>query len=265
YELDKAARPIGAFIDDLSTWYLRRSRERIKSDVLEEKEEALGTLRFVLLELSKVMAPFTPFFAEYLFLQVNGQWSIVNGSQSVHLENWPFIDSRFKIQDSSTLTDMEEVRKIVSLALEARARANVKVRQPLASLFVKDKGLRIKDSVPLLDLIKDEVNVKAVSFDSARSQEVALDTALTPELIDEGQFRELLRMVQETRKKMGFKPGEFADLMVKAEGASRRFVEQHGRKLMEVATLRGISFADTVEGETFQAGEIVLVLALVKS
>ncbi|MEK7208156.1 MAG: class I tRNA ligase family protein [Patescibacteria group bacterium] len=268
YELDRATRPIGEFIDDLSTWYLRRSRERIKSDVLEEKEAALGTLRFVLRELAKVMAPFTPFFAEYLYQSVhnanatNADANTAN-VQSVHLEDWP----RGGKAGTELLKEMEEVRRVVSLALEARAKANIKVRQPLQKLRVSAKGGSASGgksfSRELSELIQDEANVKEIVFDETLQTGVALDTALTPELKDEGQFRELARFVQEMRKKGGFKAGEPATLSVGAQGSARRFVEQHEDELSRIASLKNIVVEDAcADGESFQADELLLSLRL---
>ncbi len=264
YELDKASRPIGEFVDDLSTWYLRRSRERIKGDALEEKEAALQTLRFVFVELSKVMAPFAPFFAEYLFQSLHATRSTLNAPTSVHLENWPVVSSKFKVQSSKVLEEMEEVRKIVSLGLEARAKAGVKVRQPLQKLKVKSEKLKVTGE--LRNLIQEEVNVKEVVVGATLQAEVELDTTLTPELKDEGQFRELMRFVQEMRKTKGFMAGEIAVLTIKAEGASRRFIEQHEQELSRVASLKNLLFADTIEGgEVFSADEISLKLLLQKT
>jgi len=258
YELDKAARPIGEFVDDLSTWYLRRSRERIKSEVLEEKEVALGTLGFVLCELSKLMAPFAPFFAEYLWENVKSKNQNAK-SESVHLQEWP---SAGKVHEE-LLKEMEEVRNIVSLGLEARAKVNIKVRQPLAKLSVKDKGLKINDSVHFLNLIRDEVNVKNVIFIAGLATDVALDTTMTPELKEEGMYRELVRFVQEMRKTRGFKAGEHATLIIGAQGPSRRFIEQREQELSRVASLKNIVLQDSVEGgEAFQADELLLRLAL---
>ncbi|OHA20501.1 MAG: hypothetical protein A2849_00705 [Candidatus Taylorbacteria bacterium RIFCSPHIGHO2_01_FULL_51_15] len=265
YELDRATRPIGEFIDDLSTWYLRRSRERIKSDMQEEREAALATLRFVLRELAKSMAPFTPFFAEYLYGEVQNAKiknqddnTILNNEKSVHLEDWP---SAGKV-DEKVLKEMEEVRKIVSLGLEARAKANIKVRQPLASLTVRDSGLKIKDYD---GLIRDEVNVKEVVCDSTLQTEVELNTILTPELKDEGMFRELVRFVQDMRKKQGWKAGERATLLIGAEGPSKRFIEQHERELAQITSLKNIVVqAKTTSGEPFEADELSFQLSLTR-
>ena len=259
YELDKATRPIGEFVDDLSTWYLRRSRERIKSENLDEKEPALATLSFVLGELAKIMAPFTPFFAEYLYgkLTTNNSQPATQERSSVHLENWP-ITGRV---DDKVLKEMEEVRKIVSLALEARAKVNIKVRQPLAKLKVK--SLKFNVSKGLTELITDEVNVKDVVVDESLATEVELDTTMTFELKEEGMFRELARFLQEMRKKLGYKAGEQVTFTVGAQGPSRRFIEQHEQELARIASLKNILMQDTLEGgELFVVGELSVRVSL---
>lgn len=189
YELDKAARPINDFVDDLSTWYLRRSRTR---------SEVLPKLRQVLMELAKIVAPFTPFIAEDLYQKLRTD----KDPESVHLENWP---SKAKI-DQKILDAMDETRRITSLALEARSKANIKVRQPLSELKIKNSEL----GKEFLELIKDELNVKKITVDKNLRQEVELSTNLTSELIEEGKIRDLIRLIQEWRKEKGLKPGEKA-------------------------------------------------------
>ncbi len=192
YELDQALRPVDLFIDDLSTWYLRRSRERLKSDA--------SVLRQVLLELSKVMAPFTPFIAEEIYRGLNGE------KESVHLEDWPHFAEASR-GEHQLLEEMLEVRKIVSLGLEARAKAAIKVRQPLGKLKIKSQS-KVKSE--LLELIKDEMNVKEIIFDPKLATEIELDTTLTPALKEEGELRDLTREIQDWRKAQGLKPGEAA-------------------------------------------------------
>ena len=294
YELDKATRPIADFVDDLSTWYLRRSRSRFKfqnpnpksqtnSKIQTEKEidkqMALATTRYVLLELAKVLAPFTPFFAEHLYQSIHnaniangGNANAANKKESVHLEEWPATSNprpttlphRQAGHDQQLIQEMKEVRKIVSLALEARAKANIKVRQPLASLKIPNSKFQIPNE--MIQLIKDEVNVKEIVFDPAIQNEVELDTAMTPELKEEGMFRELVRYVQDMRKRQGFKPGESGALLVGAVGPSRRFIEQCEQELAHAASLRNITVQDAVEdAELFQADELSLQLFLTRS
>jgi len=188
YELDKASRPINDFVDDLSTWYLRRSRTR---------PDALPKLRQVLIEVAKIMAPFMPFIAEDIYRRLEG------GKESVHLEDWP---KAGKV-DKKILDKMRETRAIVSLGLEARAKANIKVRQPLNELRISNNEL----GEEFLGLIQDELNVKKVTVDKNLEQEVELNTHLTDELIEEGKVRDAVRVIQEWRKEQGLKPGELAE------------------------------------------------------
>ncbi len=189
YDLNKATKPISGFIDELSTWYVRRSRERFKS---ENKDEAVQTLKYVLLELSKVIAPVVPFIAEHVYKEVGGN------QNSVHLEDWPKVNE--KLIDEKLEEQMVQVRDICSAGLQKRAEANLKVRQPLAKIQIPNYKLQKE----LLDLIKDEVNVKEVVADLKEG--VALDTTITEELKAEGAVRDFVRTIQSKRKEMGLTP-----------------------------------------------------------
>jgi len=196
YDINRATKPIEQFINDLSTWYLRRSRERFKADDKKEKENAAKTLKHVLLELSKIIAPVMPFVADYIYQELGGD------KESVHLEDWPKINK--KLIDKELEEKMAQVREICSLALQKRAEANLRVRQPLAELRIKNPGLG-KDE-ELLDLIKNEVNIKSVVFDPKLKTEIELDTIITEELKEEGMVRDFIRSVQAKRKKAGLTP-----------------------------------------------------------
>src|SRR3989344_4094916 len=192
YNVVSGARPIGEFIQDLSVWYLRRSRERIKSEDKKDKEQALAALRYSLLELSKIMAPITPFIAEHLYKNTGGK------KESVHLENWPKYDKNYI--DSPVLENMKTARGIVSLALEKRAAAGIPVRQPLNLLIIY--GQKLSDDFVVL--IKDEVNIKKVEFKKQKKElRVELDTKITEKLKKEGIYRELVRQINDLRKKAG--------------------------------------------------------------
>jgi len=187
------------FIEDVSLWYIRRSRPRFQKPKNEkEKREATETLHYVLLNLVKLLAPAIPFLAEeiYSFLKVK------NMPQSVHLCDWPKAD---KEKLNTELEEkMERIREITSLALAERKALGIKVRQPLSKLKMKNGKLKIEKE--LLDLLKGEVNVKKIIFDSKIKKEIELDTKITPKLREEGQVREVVRHIQEMRKKMGLKP-----------------------------------------------------------
>ena len=232
YELDKATRPFADFIDDLSTWYLRRSRDRFKGDDESDKQAALATTRDVLLGLSKLLAPIMPFLAEDIYRRVKGE------KESVHLEDWP----EFKKPDAALVKDMQEARKIASLGLEARMKAKVNVRQPLAKLTVNTVL-----KADFLDLIEDEVNVKEVALDKEAAEGVVLDTVLTPALVEEGQVRELVRMIQDLRKESGLTIHDKATLTIEATAETRALVEKNKHELSRITSLKDIIVKEGTE------------------
>ena len=199
YDVEKAVLAIeDFFINDLSLWYLRRSRKRFHVSSPGRKE-AIQTLYYVLLNTTKIIAPIVPFFAEKMYQDIR----LNTMPESIHLYAWP------KDRQSTYLDleqKMDEVRTIVTLALAQRNALAIKVRQPLASLKVKSQTFKIKDNNELLDLVKDEVNVKEVIFDSTIQEEVVLDANITPALKEEGIMREVVRQIQEMRKDAGLKP-----------------------------------------------------------
>jgi len=201
YELTKAARLFNDFIEEFSNWYIRRTRRRLqKPESQKEYQEACQTFYFVLLNLTKLIAPFLPFISEYLYQKLKSR----EEPESVHLCDYPL--PNLKLVDRKLEIKMKEIRKIVSLALAKRAKEGIKVRQPIASLKIRDIKSGIRNNEELLDLIKEEVNVKKIVFDKNIKNEIQLDTNLTPELKEEGMIREIIRCIQRLRKKAGLKP-----------------------------------------------------------
>lgn len=213
YDTVKATRPIRDFISDFSTWYIRRSRDRFKGENKEDRNFAIATTRHVLLELSKLIAPVMPFIAEDIYTKVKKE----SDKESVHLESWPSVKKSFSLssffasKQNNLIKNMEETRQIVSLALEARSKANIKVRQALQKLEARVGGL----SDEYLELIKDEVNVKEIV--NKETDGVELDIKLTPELIEEGKVRDIIRHIQDVRKEKGLSPKDLMKFVPKPE------------------------------------------------
>ena len=239
YELDRAVRPIADFVDDLSTWYLRRSRDRFKSSDQKDKGQAIETTRFILEELAKVIAPVMPFYAEELYQKVKS----FDGKESVHLASWPGFYNLSSAEEK-VLTDMEEVRKLVTLGLEIRAKANIKVRQPLLKLKVRDLKLAGENLDQYLSLIKDEINVKEVVSDGAITEPVELDLNITAELKEEGNVREFTRAVQELRKQEKLNPSDLVNLKIKTEEKGKILIQKFETEIKKTTLLKNISFED---------------------
>lgn len=212
YNLPKAIKPISDFINNFSTWYIRRSRNRFKSENFEDQKVALQTTSFVLIELSKIIAPIMPFLAETIWQKVNS-YNFEYENKSVHLTDWVKYTDSAKESDVKILKQMQEIRKIVELGLKIRDEASIKVRQTLSKLKIKNYELEINEEG--LNLIKDELNVKEIEIVEELSQEnnwkigedkikIAINIEISEELKLEGLKREIARQINMIRKQAEF-------------------------------------------------------------
>jgi isoleucyl-tRNA synthetase len=255
YKLLEPVRGIKDFIGDLSTWYLRRSRERIK----DGDKNAKQTLYFVLKTLAKLMAPFVPLAAEDIWLKLKNE----NDVESIHLVNWP--TKKFRIFSFSkfnhVLENMKLVRKIITLGLEARQKANIKVRQPLNRLSIKDSEL--EDQYKYIQLIIDELNVKEVIFDNSMENEVILNTNITGELKQEGSYRELARAIQDMRKKMGLTPSDVISLIVETNEEGKNLIQKFESEIKKSILVSKIEFKQN-NGEEIRIDELMFKVKIEK-
>lgn len=207
YDLQRATRSILPFIDDLSNWYVRRSRKRFwKSDDDRDKQFAYKTLHYVLVQFAHVVAPFAPFIADELYINLTG-------NKSVHLNDWPKVGHINEL----VVGEMDSLRSAVNDGLSLRAKSQIKTRQPLASITVsgaRDLGPQKNN---YLKVLEEELNVKAVSWISDGEYSVELDFNLTPELISEGLSRELVRLVQSARKDADLQVDDRINLILHTE------------------------------------------------
>lgn len=212
YNIPAALSSVLEFIDDMSNWFVRRSRRRFwKSEDDQDKLEAYSTLYYALIYLAKILAPFTPFLAEELYQKMTGA-GVVNSEipESVHLLDWP----ESGLIDEAVLTQMAKTREVITAGLAERMKktefeAQIKVRQPLAKLMYA--GEKLDEFYE--QIIMEEVNVKSVEHGEA----LALDKTLTQKLLEEGKIRELIRFVQAARKKAGLNVDDRIKLMVSME------------------------------------------------
>jgi len=237
YDPTSAARYIQSFIDNLSNWYVRRNRRRFwKSENDADKLAAYTTLYQCLVALSQLLAPFTPFIAEELYQ--NLVCSVApEAKESVHLTDFPVAD-KTKINDKLN-KDVELAMRISSLGRAVRAKAGIKVRQPLAKVMVKvESGEEIEALSKLATEIKDEINVKEMEFSreelplnmpgyniaSDGRYAVAISTELTPELAAEGISREIVRYLQVMRRAANFDVADYIVTYYQTEDSIKQVV-----------------------------------------
>jgi len=197
YYSASAAEALEKFVSDFSTWYIRRSRNR---------PESLPVMHHCLVILSQLLAPFIPYLSDYIFRQ------LTKGT-SVHLTDWPKIN--LALINQSLEKDMVKTRELVEKIHSQRKALNLKVRQPLAKVTVKAGQLNSQ----LADLILVETNIKKIKFDENITQEIILDTKLTPALKSEGLARDLIRAIQAARKQAGTRLDEWINLELPASPA----------------------------------------------
>ncbi len=247
YNIPKALENVLPFIDDLSNWFVRRSRRRFsKNDDKKDKKQAFTTLHYVLIYLTKLLAPFTPFLAEELYQKMTGK------EESVHLLEWP---KPGKI-DQKILDNMAHTRQIITDALALRMQKSeteeqIKIRQPLSKLTYG--GDKLDDYYE--QIIADEVNVKEVK----RAKELTLDKKLTKELKEEGRAREIIRAVQSARKHAGLQVDDEIKLslscdlpkghesLIKAETGTKELNKDQNYAHDEIAKVNGENITISLE------------------
>jgi len=185
YSTAAATKAIENFVSDLSTWYIRRSRDRSDNQAI---------MYDIFKQLSIIVAPFVPYLSETIFQNLNG-FSTNDSKITVHTQNWPIADD--KLIDIDLESNMQIVREICQLVHGQRQKAAIKIRQPLGKVVITHPT---KLPSELIDIIANETNVKVVELKTDTSINIDLDTTITSELQAEGDYRDLVRTIQVLRR-----------------------------------------------------------------
>jgi len=195
YNACRASAEIETFVDDLSNWYIRRSRERVGPSAQDKRDKEMFYLTCykVLTDLSRILAPFMPFISEAIYTNLTKE-------ESVHLSSWPET-RKINEEEEDLLKKMQKLRELVEMIHSARKEKGIPVRQPLSKVTVKSADI-VAFGEEIIKVAKDEVNIKNIVFEKG-ANEIELDTKITPELEEEAKARDLVRKIQEERKTLG--------------------------------------------------------------
>ena len=238
YNIASSSRGIEEFVKDLSQWYIRRGRVRFKNG----DEGALGTLHYVLLELSKLLAPFIPFISEVIYLNLGGE------RESVHLEE--YFNVKKENIDEDVLKKMTLTREICSNGLKVREDAKMNLRQPLLKAYIA------VDDKDIMGIVKEELNVKNISYSKEQQtgegiksfgsgeKLVSLDTNLSDDLKKEGMLNDFLRKYRDIRKREGLKINDTVSLTIFTKDTLlKEVIRGCGKTILQVSD---IQFADEI-------------------
>lgn len=244
YEIREAALEIETLVDDLSRWYIRRSRRRLQRPASDaDYRAASATLGHVLLSLVAMMAPFTPFFSELFYGPLGGT------RESVHLDEWPKPSraDRAAEEGATIVSQMAAVREFAAAGLALRAEKGIKVRQPLASMTV---GVKLEGAIG--EVLAEEMNVKEIRFVPELGGNVELDATITPALREEGLLREVARMFQELRQKAGLQPKDRIVAMMELPADAKDAIVNNEAAFMEAT---GANIVEHRRSDNFIAEE----------
>ncbi len=249
YFIPPAVREIAPFLNDLSAWYIRRSRERfVNSD-----KDALSTLYYVLVQTIKITAPIIPFITEEIYQRLVADLD-KNAKLSIHICDWPDNEKLTK-EEVILLKEMSVTREIASLGQTARAESAIKIRQPLNEMIIKAP----KIEPWMMDLLKDELNVKSIKTvksikngkdwntqeNKQKQVTISLNTKITNKLKKEGLTRELVRTIQSTRKKLGFQQKDIVEVTLETENKEfQKVIKSENKDLCKLTNSKKVKLGE---------------------
>jgi isoleucyl-tRNA synthetase len=237
YNTVKSCGEILQFVNDVSTGYIRLNRERFEND-----KNARETLGYVLGNLSKISAPLLPFVSEKIYLSLDKK------NSSVHLQEYPKFNE--EEVDLTLIKDMEQVREIISKGLYERDKAQIGLKWPLQKAIIYGKYLDFEDE--LIEILKSQLNLKKIVLEDGEELKVELDIKSTPELEQEGYARELVRQVQEFRKKLGLNKKDFIELYIASSEGFNEIIRNKIEFIKARTNSKKVDFVTTLQKEKFK-------------
>ena len=257
FKVNEASRLIDDLIDNLSRWYIRRSRRVFqKKEDLQQWQVSSRVLLKAIKETTLILAPFCPFSSEIIFQKIRSK----NDQVSVHLMDWPSF-SKEEI-DFQLIEKMEQVKNLASLALASRQEKQIKLRQPLKTLILKDTALSSEEE--LLSILKEEVNVKEIKFDNNLDEELTFDFSLSEDLIEEGILREVIRKIQAFRGENNLLPADKIVLGIIADKDLEEILKKNEEIIKKEALIQeliwGEKLSSLVKEINLEKGKIIFSL-----
>jgi len=235
YNLPFATRAITDFIEELSLGYIKLNRERFNNN----EKAAVETLKKVLENLLRVIAPFMPFISENIWQKVTEN-NFKKSNASVHLQEWVRYDS--KLIDKKLIESVKEIREIISIGLASRDKLKIGLKWPLAKVVIKKEK---KFGREFEEIIKSQLNVKKIKFEKSKKLEVNFDMAMTPELEAEGYAREMSRQIQAFRKKLGLNKNDLVETIIITDEDFKKILETQKNFLKERTNSKKLGIVTT--------------------
>lgn len=255
YKINEATKVLDDLIDNLSRWYLRRSRPIFqKKENQEQWENSSFVLRKVILETSLLLAPFVPFFSEMIYQEIKNK----NDKISIHLKDWPSPYEEFV--NNEIIEKMEKVKHYAALSLALRQENKIKLRQPLKSLILKDQSLEKE----YLEILKEEVNVKEIKLDSSIESEIILDKEIDEALKEEGVLKEIKRKIQAFRQENKLQPKDKIILGIIADNYLKDLLERNLDFIKKECLIEEILFDQEISSikKEFQIDSYLIKISL---
>lgn len=266
YEIPRSIRPIKDLIDDLSKWYIRRSRDRFA----DGESMAMDTIYYVFIEILKLLAPFTPFITEYMYREL-AAGALKDVPESIHLTDYPKHDQRFIDEYTKLKSEMEFVRKLAEMGHNIRVEKQLKVRQPLEKLEIVNTNQSIPQVTEWMQrMLASELNVQEVMEvlkitesesvatveDTSLSVKIGLETAISEKLKAEGFIRELIRNIQASRKKNGLKQGELISIELSAENHIQEMINAKIEEIKKGVNAKEITLKSEITDESAEEFDV---------